>query len=313
MQNNKTNLIDLFKQLKGIEMAKSHYRDILLSLKELYKEKEKYENLLGISLDKVERLNSLNLISIFNKLTGRHTKILEFQKQEYLRITLEFNEIVRSIKILNFEKSIIEDKIDKEVPLQKRLEGELNKLESEVEDTDLKEFKLLYKEIEDKSKLLKEIEEAIKACEESIFLLRKAENYLRVGVNKDELKGFSIEKILEEEDFDIVELQDMISKIKFKLHEFENEMSDLHNHLKLITIEKRKYSENFGKMFREVVLIDWQNNNSLYNSIEFLENYTSSMTENKKILTKDKKIIVKKLNVLELKKDELLSCTKNSN
>lgn len=304
--NSNLEIENLIKELKGIELAKSYYKDILFTLKELHQEKSEYEELLGESLKKVQQSESINYKSLFNKLVGRHTKILEIQKQEYLRITLEFNEINKSINVLNYEKELIEDKIDRELELQTNLKTKLRNIHVVIKDENLNNFKKVYKAIEDQLRLLKEIEEAIRVSQEVIILIESAEEYLTLGGRKEQLVGLSIEMILDDKDFDIIKLQELISKIKFKLQEFETEMGDLFGHLSLKTIETNKYSENFGKMFREIVLLDWQKNNSLLNSIEFLKNYKISMKENQRLLDKDRDQIQGYLKYLETQKDQLL-------
>lgn len=304
--NSNLEIENLIKELKGIELAKSYYKDILFTLKELHQEKSEYEELLGESLKKVQQSESINYKSLFNKLVGRHTKILEIQKQEYLRITLEFNEINKSINVLNYEKELIEDKIDRELELQTNLKTKLRNIHVVIKDENLNNFKKVYKAIEDQLRLLKEIEEAIRVSQEAIILIESAEEYLTLGGRKEQLVGLSIEMILDDKDFDIIKLQELISKIKFKLQEFETEMGDLFGHLSLKTIETNKYSENFGKMFREIVLLDWQKNNSLLNSIEFLKNYKISMKENQRLLDKDRDQIQGYLKYLETQKDQLL-------
>lgn len=302
----KIELIELVKELKGIELAKARFNSILIELKGLYNDKRQFDLMLGNKIDEISKSSSINLVNVFNKLLGKNTKVLELQKQEYLRITLEFNEIIKSIEVLEFEKAVIENKIEKEIEIQRSLQKLFNKFNAEIEDKNLKELRDVFNSIEYNSKLIKEIDEAINACSDSITLINSAKNYLSGGIPKERLKGISIEMILDKSFFDMVKLQDLISRVKFKLKEYESEMIDIYKHLELNTIDSQKYSDNFSKLFREVVLLDWQKENSLANSIDFLENYKSSMEENRKYLRKDRTKINRELTTLNNMKNKLL-------
>lgn len=305
----KSEIIELIKDVRGIEIAKSHYKNILQELKDIYALKSEYEELLEIRIEKISKSESVNLKSVFNRLVGRHAEILELQKQEYLRVTLEYNDVIKSINILEDEKKAVEEKIDQELAVYSKLKSTLIQIEVDLEDSTIEEFKRIYKELEHQSNLLRELEEAIKVSEQCIDLINETEHYLSLGEPIGNLAGISIEMILDEENFDMEFLQELISKIKFKLQEFEEEMSDLYDHLNLRTIEANKYSENFGKLFREVVLVDWQNNNSLYNSIEFLKKYRLNLEENNKILARDKNRVETNLEILEVRRLSLVKET----
>lgn len=96
-----------FQKLKAIDR---HYMSLLEQEDELIAKRDKMEVQLAKELKDVERLEGMGVKSIFYNILGNKTSQLEKERQEYLELSHKHTQHLKSIKLIRFEKELIDEK-----------------------------------------------------------------------------------------------------------------------------------------------------------------------------------------------------------
>ncbi len=82
--------------------------------------------------EEVEKLEGANLKNFIKKLKGEQEKLLEKEKQEYLDAVLQYNQAVKELELLEFERKVLLDKLLKREEVEATLHKELKKYEEQL-------------------------------------------------------------------------------------------------------------------------------------------------------------------------------------
>lgn len=159
-------------------------------LDELYKKMEKHlnqKNYLTELINKkqfdVDKLEKLNIRSLFYKVLGSQETQLEKERQEYLQIALEIKDLIRQIELDAFEIEVLKNQIDSIGPLEDKIVHLKKKREQEIlanpNEDNHRLLRSLYAEQEENSKLKIEIDEAYNAGYKAIQSVEKL--YTQIG------------------------------------------------------------------------------------------------------------------------------------
>ena len=114
----------------------------------------------------VENLEKLGLKTMFYKVLGSKETQMEKERQEYLQASLKYDQVKKSLELLEFEYNLLKKKIDALPAIEKRLD-ELSK-QQELELMNMQgnaglELKKIYAQIETQQRMIIDINEAVKA------------------------------------------------------------------------------------------------------------------------------------------------------
>ncbi len=129
----------------------------------------------------VEILEKEGLTSMFRKFLGDREEKLEKEREEYLRASLRFNELYKSVELIHFELDLLEKKQQVKEATAHKIKELMQKREKELIALDA-QGALALKSIHDQADKLStysvEVEEAYKAGEEALEYVSKAERFL---------------------------------------------------------------------------------------------------------------------------------------
>ena len=160
-------LHEKLQELKSLEIVDRHIKTTSKSLKEAYKSSKKLEKQLDKENRDIEKLEKLSVKKLFHKVLGNKEEQLEKERQDFLEVSLKYNEHKKTIELLEFEMGVLQGRV-KSIP---KLKKELTKLKK------LRENELL----QTKGKLGKELRSVIKDGDSLIMGLKEFEEAIAVG------------------------------------------------------------------------------------------------------------------------------------
>lgn len=117
----KNSIEKLVAEYQSIQMAKKYLRQLELRIQQEQKRLEKMEERLKKDQSSYKTLQKSSFKGLFFKLLGTKEEQYQTEKKQYLRTTLKYNECLKSIDLLSFERKILLEKISSERAINKRL------------------------------------------------------------------------------------------------------------------------------------------------------------------------------------------------
>ncbi len=168
-------LHEKLEEFKSLEIVERHLKTTGSSLKAAYSALKKLEKQLDKENRDIEKLEKLSVKKLFHKVLGNQEEQLEKERQDFLEVSLKYNEHKKTIELLEFEMDVLEGKSEN-LPILKR---EIERLKK------LREKELL----KSKGKLGKELRAIIQQSDDLVMGLREYDEAIIVG--KDILEHFA--------------------------------------------------------------------------------------------------------------------------
>ena len=96
-------LRESIRELEQIRKVQDHTAELRIRLKAEEKDLEVMEKMLEAEQMDVEELEREGLTTMFHKFLGDREQKLDKEREEYLRASLRFNELFKSVKLIRFE------------------------------------------------------------------------------------------------------------------------------------------------------------------------------------------------------------------
>ena len=107
-------------------------------------------------LDKsINRLSGASFLSIYKRIVGKQKNLLELTKKHYMEMCIELIDLEKSLELLDFEISVLKEKIVSEYKLENKLKTLIQHQVDDTLDRELKEYKRLILKINKKSRIVK--------------------------------------------------------------------------------------------------------------------------------------------------------------
>jgi len=119
-------------QLTQMQAVQRHYDSLVTQEDQMEAELETIEQQLTKELKDVEKLEKVGVTSMFYKVLGSKQQQLEKERQEYLELSLKHTDHLTALKVLRYEKEVIEGKVINIQGLEKRLQDLKNTREKEI-------------------------------------------------------------------------------------------------------------------------------------------------------------------------------------
>lgn len=190
-------LKDAILEHKQLEKVSVHYDRISKQLKEESAALDKLEKQLRKEQRDVEKLEKTSVRSLFYKTLGNKEEKLEKERQEYVEVSLRYNDMYKSLNLLNYELDLLGKKLTSKEVVENRVNALMKQREQELMQTDPKvraQLMQLNKSIDNTHIVLKDIDEAfaaggaaLKVLQAMIVQLKSAKNwgqYDMMGNNK---------------------------------------------------------------------------------------------------------------------------------
>jgi len=271
---------ELLSKYKAVDIAKKHLLKIEQRIVAGQSTLELLDRVVEKEYKDVELLEKKSLQSIFQKILGSN-KNLEKEKQEYLHAVLQYNECLKSLELLEYEKSILLETIKENAQAEERLQQIIQDQKAEIfRDYPLKGeyFFVLDKQLRDALNEEQTIKASLHITErllimikQMITLLSSAKHNGAWGENPTHAQAT---KRIKNENIDKAQI--LSYKIKQMLQELED-LSALLSIFEKTQVQQIQISKQFNDMYYTELISDWIIHSKIVASINYLEKVTNSI------------------------------------
>ena len=167
---------------RRLQKVASHFQGLTTRLRKETKEIKQLDNLLEKEEKDLKQLESVGIRSLFHKILGDKEKQIEIERQQYLQSALKYNALSKSIDLIEYERELLEKKLERFDAVEQRYEQLIKLREKELLRSDTAEGRKLLalsKKIDARHIELKDIDEAIVAGNKALKYIRILEQIPR--------------------------------------------------------------------------------------------------------------------------------------
>lgn len=263
-------LTKIIKKHERIKRVKAHLQSLEKQIKEMTATLGKLSKEVDKEQAEFENMEKLNLKSVFHKVLGSKEQQIEKERQEYLQVFLKYNEAKKSLELLEFEKATLEKQLVDEASIEAEYQRLLQAKEAEIIRMDPKiggTLRVLFKEKEQKQRMIIEIEEAITAGERSLHLLNQMVGHLNKARNWGQWDMANRGPMTTMMKHSAVDRARGVShKAKVELQRFGDELRDVYGEDFNFPFRIESFS-GFMDMFFDNLISDWIIQNKIKNSL----------------------------------------------
>jgi len=298
---------DLVLQLKAIQIAESQLEK-LLSRKLVYEQRiSQIEKSIDYDSFAINKLSSNNIFSIYQLLIGKKKDSLELVKRHYLQLSIEYNDLNKSLALIKFEIEVLTRKIANKEDVKGGLKNAFSDLESVIKTAALARFRVILVKSDFKMRLAQEIQEAVSAGEKINARFDEASKCIEDFIAALETRNYSEERISSYKVKNIENYQEIMIKINHDFIMYEVEVNDVYNEILGAKDYKSNILSNFMTEYRLNLAEDLRNVRNLKSSRLFVRRYKEIITGLNEVLKHDLKIIKYDLVLLEKEEKEFLA------
>ncbi len=311
-QTTSTKIKETISKIAELQAVKRHYDTTLDELDKVLAKKDSIEDQMIKELEDINKLQELGIKSIFHKVLGNKEEQLEKERQEYLQVTLQHKEVLNSIELLDFEKSVLQKKVSSIDDLTNKLEGLKKQRESEIlsRPSNLRnQLILIHNKKDDLKKYEVELKEAFSIGNSTIRSLDTVLGYLKKAKDwgsRDMMtgrRGSGYVKSMKHGAID--RAMNEVSKTKILLHNFSKELSDVGYSNQRLGLQVDNIARFPGIIFDNLIS-DWIVQNKIKGVLSTVSNLLDDVTLIMQSIQKDTKQGVADLEKIEAEEDRLL-------
>lgn len=254
-----------------VKKAGSRLKEIDPEIARLRNELQPLELNMQKEFEDIEALEKLGMKTLFYKVLGSQQDQLEKERQDYLQASLKYDQVRKSLELLEFERNILIKKVGGLPAIEQRL----NELSAQQEKEILNmsgnaslEIKKIYSQIEAQQRMKIDISEAMKAgtksleCIDAVVAgLQQAHNWGQWDMSgrnpmSNHLKYTAIDKA-----------KDWAYEANRQLKVFEKELMDVYHN---IPDDFRLQLDSFNRfidVFFDNLITDWIIQQKIYNAL----------------------------------------------
>lgn len=312
-------LQDAIREAEQIRKIKEHTAQLSVRLDAEEKALLAMENTLTKEQRDVEALEREGLTTMFRKFIGDREEKLEKEREEYLRASLRFNELFKSVELIRFELDLLSKKEQNLETVERRVESLIAYREKEIMELD-PEVALVLRGIHGQTDKLNkykvEVDEAYAAGEQALTFVRGAEKNLhdaqlfgqgdmwggskRYGYGTGQMKHQAIDRA-----------RDMAYQSQHALIRFGNELKDV---FKGLTLEVNMNIEEFGRftdIFFDNIITDFLVQQKISKSLVNVSGTRQRLDLIMKSLDNERNVIREKLEALEAQRKSVIVRSEN--
>ena len=247
--------LEKFVELNRVE---AHIEGIDASLRDSQLRLKTLENSLDQELADIQALEKLSIKALFYKSLGSKEEQLDKERQEYLEVTLHYKQCKEEIEMLNFERNLLNKKMNDLPKVRQELSYLKEKRQEEIINNKhnpnvRNELLEVLHQLDINQSLDKEISEAILAGKKSLEVLIMINSYLNKAMDWGEWGRNSRSSAYKHHNIDVA--FKLIPKAQFTLNSFTKELRDLGEGIRfrLNPIQLG----NFRNFFFDNLISDW--------------------------------------------------------
>ncbi|HMQ07708.1 MAG TPA: hypothetical protein PKC30_10445 [Saprospiraceae bacterium] len=175
---------NIYSTLERLELLRSAEKQYQVTKSELEEAEEKLADLSKRAekeLNDIKKLEGLSIRSIFHRALGSKARQMEKEKQEYLEVSLQYNEYLKQIELMEYELSLLERRTGEIAQVEKELESLKKIREQEILETPTskrEELLDIHRKMDESKRYSVELTEALRAAEGALDSLMLVKNHL---------------------------------------------------------------------------------------------------------------------------------------
>jgi len=307
-------LQEAIREAERIRKIKEHTSELTIRLEAEEKALLAMETTLTKEQRDVETLEREGLTTMFRKFIGDREEKLDKEREEYLRASLRFNELYKSVELIRFELDLLTKKEQNLEVVEGKVSTLINQREEELMHMDPEvalKLKGIHEQTDKLHKYSIEVEEAFKAGQEALTFVRGAEQHLidaqlmgqrdmwgsrsRYGLNSGRFKHESIDKA-----------RDMAYQSQHALIRFGNELKDVFKGLQLNINMKIEDFGRFADIFFDNIITDYLVQQKITQSLINVTGTRQHLDQIMHSLDNERNVIREKLEALEEERKRLI-------
>jgi len=311
MATTQERIINIIRESKTKEKVDSRIQQLEQTIAKESKAMEKLVRKIDKEAKDVQKMEKTSIKSVFYKVLGSKEKQLEKERQEYLELSLKYDEAKKSIDLLEYELSILIKKSKK----LKNKEGDLKKLfkkrEKELARENPRVANALFrmeKDLQRFEQTIFEMEEAISVGNNAAQILERIISYLNQARNWGNWdmagrRGYMASQMKHSQ---IDRAKDQAYNAKYVLRQFEKELKDVYVQQNFnLTVTFDSFSR-FTDIFFDNLLSDWIIQQRIHNTLANVRSVYDKVQRLTQTLNADIQRFEVKITDLEDKREEML-------
>ena len=295
---------------RRLQKVKTHYSALLERYKQESLEVEGLSKILEKERHDVEKLEKGGVRNMFYKILGDKEKQLEKERQEYLHVALKYNELNKSLELVEYELSLMEKQLDTIEAVEAKYQQLIKKREVELLTNGTSEGKAILaisREIDARVVLLKDIEEAVAAGEKAMVLLKNFEKQLRKASEWGQWDMYGTSRgggWMKHRAID--KARGYLHKVRHALIHFQNELKDVYADARIDADLRIERVDRFLDVFFDNLITDWIVQQKIRNAVDNLLNTKDQVYHAMERLEDEGPKVHKELEELEARREAVI-------
>ena len=187
MSDTQSQLRDTFQKIEHSKKVARHLEAVNQQLTEAQTNLDQLSRQLEKEFKDIEKLENLSLKGLFHKVLGSKEEQIEKERQEYLQVSLKYDEAKKSADLLAYERDLLEEKVQSLPKLKAKLNSLIKKREQHLlreNSTVGRQLLELLRAMDDRTRYIAALEQVkdtgIKVqsvLEKMIYHLQRAKNW----------------------------------------------------------------------------------------------------------------------------------------
>jgi len=303
-------LNQLLEELQSVERAEKQYDKVEQDLNNAYKELESLTKKLDNEYEDVEQLEKMSIKGVFHKVLGNKEQQLEKERQEYLQAVLKYDEYKKTVELLEFEKNVLVEKLQKASELRKKKQQLIAQREQQIIKSGSpvgQKLLLLEQEIQQSFHIKREIHEALTQGAKALELLAPMIKHLQSARNwgrYDMAGGKGMSTMMKHSSID--QARSLAHRLQRVLIHFEDELYDIYDKEQFQFSFKLDSFAQFTDIFFDNLITDWIVQQKIHNALANVVNVQDRIARIAKSLKVELDRMEATIQQLEEKKKDLI-------
>jgi len=300
----------LLEEHQILKKAEIRLKELSNDINQSRQEMVVLEKLVQKEFEDVENLEKMGMKALFHKVLGNQEAQLEKERQEYLQVSLKYDQVRKSIELLEFEQNILQKKSGSISAIEARL-NELSRIQEKelinMQGEGAMEIRKINSQIETQQRLKIDVNEAAKAgvksleCIDGVVAgLQQAHKWGQWDMSgrnpmSNHLKYTAIDKA-----------KDWAYEANRQLKLFEKELLDVYRQ---IPQDFQLHLDSFNRfidVFFDNLITDWIIQQKIYNALNNTLNIRDKVVRMLKTLETETPRIDQNIEELEISKKQFI-------
>ncbi len=292
----------------SLHLAKLHLVHLKERIVDGHKEKKRLEKILKKEYEDVLKLERLNIGKLFLHILGDKEEQLEIERQEYLQAVLVHKEWLKELKLMQYEKDLLEKQVKSLPAVEKEYTYLLELREQEVlhkVGRNKMQIRTINKQIDDTIELKREIHEAKIVGIKIKRKLEKMIGFLERASNLGDWE-YGIYLQIREGQKMVQKAQTVFYKLKPLLFDFKTELEDIYKHRNIRLHDGVDIMEEMANMYYDNLISDWIIHRGIKNALTNIKLLQDRLLRTMQSLQQEEKRANKNMIYLSSRKKALI-------